>query len=151
MDKKKLISPIIAITIISFIILFVSFWTSASVVSGGFSDPKAIILLPNETRNVEISTNSIISQDILLDIGVNDIRIGIFSSCASSTCLGVGMSLKQTTPDKAIINLKILDNSIPPGEYDLKITTKSVPFYGIALDYQTQVIPVYVGYHIKDK
>lgn len=151
MDKKKLISPIIAIIIISSIILLALYWTSASVVSGGFSDPKAIILIPNETRNVEISTHSIISQNILLDVTVNDFGIGVLSPCATSICIGEGMSTIQTTPSKAIFQLKILDNTLPNGEYELKIRTRSVPFYGISFVYQTQVIPVYVGYHIKDE
>lgn len=144
MNKDKFIILTISATVISLITLSALYWTSASVVSGGFSDPKAIILLPNETRDVEISTKSIISQDVLVSLSVNDDGIGISTPCTTGTCLGVGMSLKRTTPDKLMFQLKILDSFIPPGEYQLDILLGSFP-------YQRIEIPIYVGYHIKDE
>lgn len=149
MDKKKLIILILIIATISFIVLLISFWTTTSIVSGGFYDPKAIILLPNETRNVEISLSSIISQDVLVSLSINDDRIGIsISDCLCKEINMVGNSLssfkKQTNTGKVIIKLKILDNSIPSGEYSLNILIDSFP-------YQRIEIPVYVGYHIKDE
>ena len=167
MDKKNS-AAIFAIGIVGalFIPLFL-LWTNVDIVSGGFSDPKAILLQGNDTREVEISTNSIIPKDVIMVLSVNYRGIGIMPTMVSysngnefvpeidcrTDCMawGTTVGIKQRTENgKATFNLKILDSSItPPGEYELKVSLKSVTYPYIT--YSTHEIPIYVGYQIKDK
>lgn len=167
--KKK--STIFAVSMTVIIITLVLYlFTSFNTISGGFYNPKAILLQENETRKIEIITDgfdSIPFQDgLLISLQINDERIGVMPKDNDYSLNGISSStdiydlyglekwsnyasiIQPVRKGHSIFQLKILNNSIPNGEYELKISTSPSSLSFLTA---SKTIPIYIGYQIKDK